>query len=195
MLCAPGAEPTLSSPFFGPLGWMVCSVLFLFLFFHLFIMDIFGFIGDGSVVNGRLRDMAIGLGMCERFSRQWVEDLDAGRLLEMYKEGLDFCMEHDFPSNADILACFDRDVLRSHHIYVDERDGCFGGFSDICVVQGDSDLEFRFGGYDYVTIYVRHRSRVRVVAGGYSIVNLVVFDDGEVSYSEDGGSVCLISGK
>lgn len=99
------------------------------------------------------------IGMCQQFQYE----LSAGsksvdELCSMYHRGLDFCIEHNFPSR-DIIAQFDRKDLERNGIYYDRRNYDIINQKHI-VINGKSDIDVYVD--EISDIYVRDSSVVRL---------------------------------
>ncbi|MCM1223079.1 MAG: hypothetical protein NC548_52365 [Lachnospiraceae bacterium] len=72
-------------------------------------------------LNEILRSEAIGLGLCQQWQSDWRANKNTGELIEMFKRGIDFCLEHRWPSCEFIKANFDKVELHDHNVYVGEN--------------------------------------------------------------------------
>lgn len=143
---------------------------------------------DLNEKNKELRMLASKLGMCNDFSEIWCDDKSDDELITMFKEGIDFCIDKDYPSSEIIHKHFGNGSLRRNHVYVDEKSThgirlfvC--NISDIIVVQGDSDMELYFTGFNFSTIYVRHNAKVKISCDGSSKVNIMAYDNCHIDIS------------
>ena len=138
-------------------------------------------------INHYLRAGAMQRGLCAEWRAEWEEGFSREELVERYKRGLDFCLQHRFPSVDFIVANFERDFLRSHGLYVREED-FIGGGKGVFVVQGGSYGELHFGGWDAATIWVADDSEVLVVAEGHCFVVVHQLDNSVVRVDSSGGA-------
>lgn len=127
-------------------------------------------------INKMLKAKAMNLGLCRQWTDEWSLESDFETLVDKYKRGLDFCIEHNYPSNELIKTMFDRDALIENHIYVDENLDVSNCKSDIYVIQGDSDVSITFGDYCVATIFVRHSSKVSIVCKDHARVFVRLYD-------------------
>lgn len=140
-----------------------------------------------NALNTYLRTEALKRGMCEKFEKPWQEDYTKEELIENYKKGLDFCIKHDFPSNETIKELFTEEELAEGGVYVDFN-GNEAPDSGIYVVQGNSDLTFGSEGFSAHTLYVRHSSRVVLVARNDAFVMVHTYDNAELQVIQVGNA-------
>lgn len=143
-------------------------------------------------VNTILKSKAMGLGLCAQWTNEWNPDSSYDELVDKFKRGLDFCIQFDYPSNEVIKAFFDAEILRNHHVYVDESLDINNCESDIYVIQGKSDMSLTFNRYSVATISVRHSSKVNIDCTGYSKVFVRVYDSAEVTITQYSNSKAFV---
>lgn len=127
-----------------------------------------------------LRDMARTDGLCDEWFGAWSEDCSDEELFDKYKRGIDFAIEHDYPSNKYILTHWDRETLRRNGIYVNDKVEEDAGGSGTFVVNGDSEVTMRFDAYDAADIYVRHHSVLYLDASYMAKVRINLYDEARV---------------
>jgi hypothetical protein len=59
-----------------------------------------------------LRNMAREAGLCDQWFGEWNDDSDNTTLFDKYKRGIDFCIEHGYPTNEFIKSHWDKEMLR-----------------------------------------------------------------------------------
>jgi hypothetical protein len=128
-------------------------------------------------LNHILRAQAIGYGLCKEWTNGWDMESDAEMLIEKYKKGLDFCIEHDYPSNAFIEEHFSKEFLLGRHIFVNEHISIDNCVSDTYVIQGSSCVDLVFRKYAVASVWVRHNSVVNISVRGNARVFVFFFDD------------------
>lgn len=62
-------------------------------------------------LNTDLRDHAVSYGLCQQWQNDWQDNKNQQELIDMYIRGIDFCIEHDYPTvdyikNNFTGACF-----------------------------------------------------------------------------------------
>lgn len=130
-----------------------------------------------------LKSEAISLGLCEKWREAWSSGLGDDALVEKFKEGIDFCILHDWPSCAWVKEHFDAGLLARHGVFVDAdlRAGSLA-IHDLnsYVLMGDCRGVLRFGGFDVATVYVRHQCDVEIMVDGLAYVDVRVYDGAHV---------------
>lgn len=113
------------------------------------------------------------LGMCDEFYNEtW--NYSQEQLVEKMFKGIDFCLQHHWPSNEFIKKNFKRDFLREHGVFLDDE-------YSICntqesLVLGGSKIRYRYNGKHYGNIRVRDLSMVEVTAKGDVLVIVHLFE-------------------
>ena len=110
-------------------------------------------------------------------------------LIKMYLKGIDFCLSNEYPSN---------EFIRQHFIGVCEAYGVFldetitaENFEHV-VALGDCEGAAAFNGWNAGQVFVKHRSRLKVLATGNSFVVVDVFDETAVEIeARDNAKVCV----
>lgn len=139
-------------------------------------------------LNSTLRAMAINLGMCNEWRKMWNRDFDSAELISLYKRGIDFAIEHDFPSPDFIVRNFSKRDREENGIFIctnidtDEQPLSGGTY----VILGNCTGTMRFKRWTAARVYVRHESDVRIEAEENSRIFIHVLDDAKVQTSGDG---------
>lgn len=124
-------------------------------------------------LNNILREEGRFLGMCDEFYyEKW--DYSQDQLVQRMFDGIDFCLQHHWPSNEFIKKNFDKDFRRRHGVFVDDE-------YSICNVQdslvlGGSKIRYRYSGKYYGNIRVRDLSFVHITARGNGLVIVHLFE-------------------
>jgi hypothetical protein len=124
-------------------------------------------------VSEELKERAISLGLCKEWTGEWQkEDLDS--LCEKYARGIDFCIDHDYPTTEYMKAHFDG-VMQKHGIYVndvfDEKN------ARKIIINGISVGHLLYDSYSVGKIYLRHSSQLKLDVEDNSKVFIFVYDD------------------
>lgn len=138
-----------------------------------------------------LKQQAISLGLCKQWTEAWGNP-DQQDLIDKYKSGLDFCIEHQYPSNEFIRENFDRELLHENLIYVDEQLCLDDAPSGEYVLNGECTGTLHFRSWAAATVYVRHTSHVCIIAEDFSKVLVRVYDEAEVNVCDVGDAVVRI---
>lgn len=133
---------------------------------------------DIKKINRELRAQAVKLGLCGQWQKKWDRDLTQEELVELYVDGIDFGIRHDWPSAEYMAKNFDHEVLHENGVWVNEE--AEESFKGRMVLNGSCAGDLHFGGIDVVTIYVRHTSSVRIVVDGYAMVFVMLYDKASV---------------
>lgn len=138
-------------------------------------------------VSERLKGEAVALGLCEEWQSQWLRKTSRDELADKFIRGLDFCIEHDWPSCEFIKREFPEDVRHNHGVYVDEE--VRGDvFAATVVLMGKCSADLSFAGYDVRDVYVRHDSVLRLVVGGEAKVFVNVYDTSRLDVRQEGNA-------
>ncbi|MDU1906324.1 MAG: hypothetical protein E6772_16260 [Dysgonomonas sp.] len=128
---------------------------------------------DNKKISGLLLKKAIELNLCQPWQDAWNDDFSA--LMNMYKRGMDFCVEHDYPS-LDILRQYLKGKTEDYNIFIDS-DKEIEIYSDTVVVVGDSHLKINIADYGVLNLYVRHNSKTIIYGGEHSVINVETYDN------------------
>lgn len=135
-------------------------------------------------INIELRRQARQLGLCNKWFNEW--DLNSGyqELIDKYKKGIDFAMEHNFPSNEFIVENIDKEILDKNNIYVNTEFYEYNPKSD-CVVL-DSEGKLIFGGFAVRDIYINGESDVEIEAADNSKIFVSIYGNPSVHIIQRG---------
>ena len=135
-------------------------------------------------LNKDLMSEARRLGLCDPWYSEWQSKVyDPQELIDRYIKGLDFCIEHHYPSNEFIKSNFDRDLLHKNNIVVNERHSLLNPMT--AVILGKSKSKVRVNGYCVCRVYVRDASVVDVYARQRSHIIIHVYDNAQVNIVEN----------
>lgn len=139
---------------------------------------------DIESLNRYLRSRAVSYGMCADWQRRWDRVLSYDELLAMFVESFDFSVLHDWLDYRVCKTAFPSAALHARNIYIDERVelSCSHGYY---IFLGCCDATLSVDGFQAVTVYVRHSSRVVVHATGGARVFITEYDGGESSFTAD----------
>lgn len=130
-------------------------------------------------LNKTLRDEAIRLNLCKKWQETiWNENLSQEELIDIYFRGLDFAIEHHYPSNEFIKENFDKDLLRRKGVLVDDTYSLLN--QRFAILLGNSKSTMRYNGTNLAQVYVRDYSEVRIEAKGRSHIIVHTYDFGKV---------------
>lgn len=138
-----------------------------------------------------LKQQAVDLGLCRPWTEAWG-DCDQQELIDKYKKGIDFCIDKQYPSNEFIKTNFDRALLNANLIFVDEHIRLDDAPSGIYILNGECSGTIRFAPWTAATVYVRHTSNVRIIAGDFAKVFVRLYDEAEVETEAEESAVVRV---
>lgn len=127
-----------------------------------------------------LREIGRAQGMCNEYYEKWFEDTDMEQMLDMFKSGQDFCIEHDYPSLEFIRKNFDRGVLASHGIYVDEKLDLDITQSGIYIFLGKCNGRVHFREWCAADVYLRHDSDIEIESSDMAKVYINLYENSNI---------------
>lgn len=132
-----------------------------------------------------LKKQAVALGLCRQWTLAWADNSDQQALIDKFIKGIDFCLDHQWPSPEFIKAHFDRELLNRNLIFVDEYIDLEEAPSGIYVINGECSGVLRFPQWAAATIYVRHGSKIRIEAGSFAKLFIRIYDSAEVEHEAE----------
>lgn len=132
-----------------------------------------------DLLNKELREQAISLGLCEEWTNLWKDDWSEEKMVEMMYRGLDFCLQHHWPSNDFIVGKFRREFLRNHNIFIDDKYSTINPKEGL--VLGKSEVKIRFNSNCYGNIHVRDNSSVKLTAKNRSFVIVHLYENSHIA--------------
>lgn len=138
-----------------------------------------------------LKQQAVDLGLCRPWTEAWG-DCDQQELIDKFVKGIDFCLERNWPTSDFIKANFDRALLNANLIFVDEHIRLDDAPSGIYILNGECSGSIRFAPWTAATIYVRHTSHVRIIAGNFAKVFVRVYDEAEAETEAEESAVVRV---
>lgn len=127
-----------------------------------------------------LKRQASSLSACHKAMREWPEDGDPQKLIELWKSNIDFALEKDFPSVDFIKANFDQELLNDNLVFVDEYVDMNMAPSGVYVLNGECTGRIKFAPWTAATLYVRHSSNIIVEATDFAKVFVRLYDNASV---------------
>lgn len=131
-----------------------------------------------------LKQQAVSLGLCKPWTAEWADNSDQQTLIDKYKKGIDFCLDRDWPSNDFIKANFDRELLNKNLVFVDEHINLKNAPSGVYVVNGECSGTLWFNSWAAATVYVRHGSKITVIADDFAKVFVRLYDEADAEVVE-----------
>lgn len=143
-------------------------------------------------LNDILKREAQSLHACHKAMRQWPENGEPQQLIELWKNNIDFALDNDFPAVDFIRDNFDRDLLNENLIFVDEYVDMDMAPSGIYILNGECSGRIRFAPWTAATVYLRHSSKVTVVASDFARLFVRLYDEADVVAESEGSAVVKV---
>ena len=124
-------------------------------------------------LSNDLKKEAIGLGLCEQWTSEWGNP-NKDELVDKYVRGIDFCIEHDYPSVECIKANFG-EMMESHGVFADNELNLIN--RSIAILNGECEGLLTYDGHNVGRIYVRHKSDIHIVAKDNSKLFISMYDN------------------
>lgn len=135
-------------------------------------------------LNMFLKDEAEKIGFCTKFHGYWKDEMSREELIELYKCGIEFCIDHDFPKKEFIKKHFDRNLLLLNGVYVDESELDDILRSGIYVFNGECNGTIKTMDFSVVTMYLRHDTELEIQTGHFSKVFVHTYDNATVNVTK-----------
>ncbi len=142
-----------------------------------------------SKKNSELRDKAISLGLCDLWQELWSKDWDDMKMIERYKEGIDFCLANDFPSVEYIKSHFSKEDLRKGGLFMDDKRSVLN--EKMIVVRGSSDITARYNGDTVAEVYITDSATLKVYAKNHCHVILHIIGNAQVDIQQEDDATVL----
>lgn len=140
-----------------------------------------------------LKRQAESLNACKKGLRNFPETEQG--MIERWKGNLDFAIENNFPSVEVIRDKFDRSLLHDNLIFVDEHLSLDDAPSGVYVLNGECSGTLHFREWAAATVYVRHTSKVSIIAEDFAKVFVRVYDEAEVNVCDVGDALVRVYDK
>ena len=137
-----------------------------------------------------LKAQAESLHACKKALRNWPTTPQG--LIDRWLGNIDFILDNDFPSVEFIEDNFNRELLHENLIYVNEHIALPDAPSGVYVLNGECSGTLRFAPWATATIYVRHTSKVSIIAEDFAKVFVRVYDEAEVNVCDVGDAVVKV---
>jgi hypothetical protein len=127
--------------------------------------------------------------ICEDWFNDLLHTEGKERLIEMYLDGIDFCLSNEYPSLSFIKQNF-VGVMEKYGIFLD---GKFNTTNSRHVVAlGSCTGSSEYIGFGVGQVFVKHTSKLTVRASGNAFVMVDMFDESEVEViATDNAKICV----
>lgn len=142
-----------------------------------------------SRLSDKMKDEAIKLGLCQQRTKEWKDGTSKDEMVRKFIRGIDFCIEHNWPSVQVIKRDFG-DVIHNHGVYADEN--VVACNAPIIILNGECVAELEYTWTAAGEVYVRHKSKAKISVRGVARCFVSVYDESEVSVECEEGAKCFI---
>ncbi len=141
-------------------------------------------------LNKTVLEKACESGICHQWATKIANASGVDELLQMYVDGIDFCLAKDFPSNTDLMR-LGGDKLANYGIYGDNKE--VAGNPPFAVLLGDSAGHLIYEKYAVAQVFVKHGSTVTIDASGNCFVMVDCFDESNVFVIASGSAHVVLN--
>ena len=135
-----------------------------------------------NTLNTELKNQARHLGLCDEWFNSWNKNWTMEKMVAKMYEGIDFCLEHHWPSNEFITKHCPLEFLREHKIFVDDKYSTNNPAESL--VLGSSEITFRFNVSHHGILYLRDTSKAKIIAKNRAFVLVHTFDKASVEVEQ-----------
>lgn len=128
-------------------------------------------------ISKELKKEAISLGLCTEWTNEWGKPTK-DELVDKYVKGIDFCIEHNYPSCEYMKKHFDG-VMQKHGVFVNDNIDLQN--SKMVIANGKTSGKIIYNAYSVGTIYARHDSDLTIEVSGNAFVSIETYDNCNVS--------------
>ncbi len=151
-------------------------------------------------VSEELKSEAVSLGLCKEWTKEWGNE-SADSLVEKYVKGIDFCIEHNYPSLA-FLSQFDG-IRQKYGVFASEKVSVFNKpFIDVnfgCTGAAKNNSYFDTSGYvrggSAIDLVAMDRASFHISLYDDSVLNIRCYDDAKVYVYRYGGTINIETGE
>lgn len=140
-------------------------------------------------INATLKAKAVELGLCEQWQQMWNGIWDRPMMIAKYKEGIDFCLKNNFPTNDFIASNFTKQSLRKGGVFINDKYSVLN--ERVAVVRGNSEIIARYNGMAVSELYVADASVAYVFAKNNSHVIVHLLGNAEITASQNDRSTIV----
>lgn len=117
-------------------------------------------------------------GLCDQWQSKLTKTSGVKRLSDLFFRGIDFCISEDFPTLEFMRENF-KGKAEKHGIFIDHEIKYEENFPHM-VLNGDCNASLLYDQYNVSQLYVRHKSKVKVVVKDHAILTIDAFDDSQI---------------
>ena len=141
-------------------------------------------------LNNHIHSGAVKEGICSDWATYIKEAKSKEELMEMYVKGIDFCLEHNFPSNSDLLKFGGSSFLSNYGVYVDAQVNEID--QPFIVLLGTCKAKIAYNNYTAGQLFNKANSDMKVVINDNAFIVIDCFDESRTHIQANGNSkVCI----
>lgn len=137
-----------------------------------------------------LKTGAIAKGLCKPWQEKLTSSLSIQELINMYVQGIDFCINTNYPS-LDLLRKEFKGRVEPYGLFIDE-DNLFLSNIDTVMLHGYCRGTLNYDCYSVSRLYMRHDSRANITIAGNAILTIDAFDTTKTSIVVKDNSKAII---
>ncbi len=130
-------------------------------------------------------------GICAEWATLIDHSNSKDELMEMYVKGIDFCLEHDFPSNQDLLKLGGPDFIAKYGVYVNQD--CEFQDKRFLVLLGACKSKACYTGYSIGQVYLKGTSSLSCDVAENAFIIIDCFDETSISVNSSNDSKVLVN--
>ena len=125
-------------------------------------------------LNETLRAEAIAMGLCQQWQGDWVTNKSSADLIEMYKRGIDFCFDREWPSCDWIVTQFDQAELQDKNVFIRTSGGEIVLSNGVAVVRECCNVVITIPRNAVVTLHCQRNSNlsIKLLKGAKAFIHL-----------------------
>lgn len=123
-------------------------------------------------------------GLCTEWQNKLVEGVSLQRLIHLYKRGIDFCVNNNFPT-LDFIRQHFKGECEQYGVYVDEKELRLLN-EDYSVLLGGCIADGEYNGFSVARLVLRHNSTMNIKVSGYAHLTIDLFDNSNITLNTAG---------
>lgn len=141
-------------------------------------------------LNGHILRKALANNICGPWAKRIELAEDKHALMQMYVDGIDFCIKNEFPSNGDLINLAG-DIINDYGVYVAQEVSLHN--SSFAVLLGACTGDLHYSDYVVANLYVKHTTKANIIASDNAVVMIDVFDKTTAQISAYGNSRVMVN--
>lgn len=142
-----------------------------------------------EVVEQIKRD-GIQYNLCRLYQAKLKQDLTVKDLADLYFRGMDFCVEHDFPTVQFMKEHF-KGRSEQYGVYVEDQAVKSRNQSHVVMI-GDCNGELEYDGFSVSRVYIRHTSKAKIMVLGYANLSVDIYDNAQLAIAVAGSKAKVL---